>query len=249
MPFHNTAQLAPLQDRHLPPDLSHHTPQDGPTASARLNASAQPYKRETMPTPCTSVTDGLTSTLTETTAAQPARKKRCDAGKPHGPHKPRKASPVTRMDNGVSLIGLTGRHGTGKQLRVSTADLPDLLAFTDNGTRLQVVMDGTGKHPTLRLNGPNAQRWQHSENTRDLVTVARFLVGETHGGRRIRCKDHDPFNLTRDNLEVLVPAIEETFPIDWEKAVTDRQAKMQGCCEGQTIHQPQEPAGSLPATA
>lgn len=139
-----------------------------------------------------------------------------------------KDSPVTRMDNGTALIGLTGRHGTGKQLRVSTADLPDLLAFTDNGRRLHVVNNGAG-HIKVQIGGPNAQRWRQSENPNDLVTVARFLVGETHGGRHICCKDHNPFNLTRDNLEVLVRAKEETFTINWEKAVAARQTKMKAC--------------------
>ncbi|MFT8307760.1 hypothetical protein [Acetobacter malorum] len=198
-----------------------------------------------MSTPCTSVTDGLTSTLTETTAAQPARKKRCDAGKPHGPRKPRKDSPVTPMDNGVSLIGLTGRHGTDKHLRVSTADLPDLLVFTDNGRRLHVVNNGAG-HIKIQIGGPNAQRWRQSENTRDLVTVARFLVGETHGGRRICCKDHNPFNLTRDNLEVLVRAKEETFTIDWEKAVAARQAKMKACQSHASGIQTDQQAQTIP---
>lgn len=171
-----------------------------------------------------------------------SRKKRSDAGKPHGRLRPRKASPVTHMDNGTALIALTGRHGTGKHLRVSTADVPDLLAFTDNGKHLHAVPSDTHGTVYVRVNGPNAQAWKHSANRGDLVTLARFLVGETHGGRCIRCKDHDPLNLTRDNLEVLVPAIEETFTIDWEKAVAARQAKMQECCEaaqrieGLTIH-------------
>ncbi|MFT9295800.1 MAG: hypothetical protein ABF544_08730 [Acetobacter orientalis] len=169
-------------------------------------------------------------------APQNTRKKRSDAGKPKGPRKPRKASPITHMDNGTTLIALTGRHGTGKHLRVSTADLHDLLTFTDNGTRLSVIVNGEGTHSTLCTNGPNAQAWKHSSSPCDLVPVTRFLVGETHGGRRIRSKDHDPFNLTRDNLEVLVPAIEETFPIDWKKAVAARQTKMQSCLERQTNH-------------
>lgn len=170
-----------------------------------------------------------TETLTIPEEGQVHRKKRSDAGKPHGPHKPRQACQITSQDNGTSLIALTGTHGTGKTLRVSTADLPDLMAFTDSGKHLHVVMDGHGKHPTLCIDGTNAQAWKHSEKQSDLVTAARFLVGETHGGRRIRFKDHNSFNLTRNNLEVLVPAIEETFTIDWEKAVAARQAKMQAC--------------------
>lgn len=164
-----------------------------------------------------------------------ARKKRSDAGKPQGPRTPRKASPITHIDNDTSLIALTGTHGTGKTLRVSTKDLADLMTFTDSGTRLSVIVNGNNQ-PILCTNGPNAKAWKRSTNPCDLVTVARFLTGETHGGRRIRFKDRNSFNLTRDNLEVLVPAIEQTFSIDWEKAVAARQAKMQSCLERRTYH-------------
>lgn len=170
-----------------------------------------------------------TDTLTIPEEGQVHRKKRSDAGKPHGPHKPRQACKITPLDNGTSLIALTGTHGTGKTLRVSTEDLPDLMTFTDNGKHLHVVPSDSLGHVYARISGPNAQAWKHSENRNDLVTAARFLVGETHGGRSIRNKDHNSLNLTRDNLEVLVPAIEETFTIDWAKAVAARQAKMQAC--------------------
>ncbi|GEB84152.1 hypothetical protein AOR01nite_26290 [Acetobacter orleanensis] len=166
-------------------------------------------------------------------APQNTRKKRSDAGKPQGPRTPRKASPITHMDNGTALIALTGRHGTGRHLRVSKTDLPDLMIFTDNGTRLHVIDNGSGQ-VKIQIGGRKAKAWKHSTNPSDLVTAARFLVGETHGGRRIRFKDRNAFNLTRDNLEVLVPAIEETFTIDWQKAVAARQTKMQSCLERQT---------------
>lgn len=169
-----------------------------------------------------------TDTLTTPEEGQARRKKRSDAGQPHGPRKPRQACQITSQDNGTSQIALTGTHGTGKTLRVSTADLPDLMAFTDSGRHLHAVDNGVNQIK-VQIGGPNAQAWKHSENRSDLVTAARFLVGEAHGGRRIRFKDHNSFNLTRNNLEVLVPAIEQTFSIDWEKAVAARQAKMQAC--------------------
>lgn len=158
------------------------------------------------------------------TAPKPHRKKRADAGKPQGPKKPHTPSKTIALDNGTTKVSLQGRHGTGKHLLVSTQDLPDLLSFSDNGTHLHVVNNGTGR-PYVRINGPKAQAWKHSSNPSDLLTVARFLVGETHGGRRITFKDHNPFNCTRDNLEVLVPAIEQTFTIDWGKAEAARHAK------------------------
>ncbi|GAN69717.1 hypothetical protein Abol_058_002 [Acetobacter orleanensis JCM 7639] len=107
------------------------------------------------------------------------------------------------------------------------------MIFTDNGTRLHVIDNGSGQ-VKIQIGGRKAKAWKHSTNPSDLVTAARFLVGETHGGRRIRFKDRNAFNLTRDNLEVLVPAIEETFTIDWQKAVAARQTKMQSCLERQT---------------
>lgn len=44
---------------------------------------------------------------------------------------------------------------------------------------------------------------------------------------------------------MLVPAIEETFPIDWEKAVTDRQAKMKACQSHASGIQPDQQAQTI----
>lgn len=153
------------------------------------------------------------------------RKKRADAGVPHGPMKPHAPSKTHILDNGTAQLSLSGRHGSGKHLLVNTDDIPDLMRFTDNGTRLHVVCDGRGK-PYVRIKGPKSQAWARSTNPDHLITAARFLVGETNGSRKIKFKDHNPFNLTRDNLEVEVPAKDEVFPINWEKAVAARQTKM-----------------------
>ena len=168
--------------------------------------------------------DTLKAPSKASTAPKPHRKKRADAGKPQGPKKPHTPSKTIALDNGTTKVSLQGRYGNGKHLLVSSQDLPDLLSFSDNGTRLHVVNNGTGR-PYVSIHGHKAQAWKHSSNPRDLLTVARYLVGETHRGRRITFKDHNPFNLTRDNLEVLVPAIEQTFTIDWEKAEAARHAK------------------------
>lgn len=134
------------------------------------------------------------------------------------------------------MIPLTGKYGTGKYLRVSTIDLPDLLDFTENGKRLFAVNAGNG-YIKIQIKGAKAQAWARSKNPNHLITAARFLIGESNHGRRVHFKDGNSFNLTRSNIEVEIPAIKKTFPIDWGKAITSRQTKMAKCdFSNPTIH-------------
>lgn len=161
------------------------------------------------------------------------RRRRADFGIKRGPLKPRQPAKVSPAERGEIAISLSGTHGQGKSARISRDDALDVLAFTESGKRLHVVESSPGASPIVRISGPAAQAWAKSPNPKHSITLARFLVGETHAGRRVRFKDHDPFNLTRDNLVIEVPALtrqasssEAFFPIDWDKAEAARKAKM-----------------------
>lgn len=113
------------------------------------------------------------------------------------------------------------------------------MSMSEDGKRLCVVLDGDRTNPSVCVGGPKAQAWAESANPAHLVTLSRLLLGETHTGRRIRFKDHNPFNLCRDNMEIEVKATKERFQIDWTKAEERRAIQLdraEKATEGRTAH-------------
>lgn len=143
---------------------------------------------------------------------QSLRKVSSDKGIPKGPRKPRQPARGTLKGDHYE-IPLRGVHGAGNSLRIAREDHADTMRMSDEGKRIYVVVNGADD-PTVRLGPDSIQR----------ITLARFLAGEMHRGRRLRHKDGNPFNLHRDNLETEVKATGERFPIDWDKAVAGREA-------------------------
>lgn len=150
------------------------------------------------------------------------RKVRSDKGKQRGPRKPRKTlSPVPL---GIGHVGLpmSGTHGQGHMLVLSADDVTDVLAISDNGKKLYVVPGGADG-VNVRFRDETCTIWSKHNGAQPLASVVRFLASETHGGRVIRHKDGNPFNLTRENLEIEVKAKKSRHPIDWDKAVSERR--------------------------
>ncbi|WP_225198009.1 hypothetical protein [Gluconobacter oxydans] len=94
-----------------------------------------------------------------------------------------------------------------------------MMRMSDEGKSIYVITDRRG-HPTVVL----LTKAPQTSGSHQLVTVGRFIAGEMHDGRRLRYKDHNPFNLHRDNLETEVKSTGKRFPINWEKAVAGREA-------------------------
>lgn len=155
---------------------------------------------------------------------QSSRKVRSDKGIPKGPRKPRQPARGTLKGDGNGSpdhweIPLRGGHGSGHSLRIAQEDHEDIMKMSEDGKRIYVVVDRTG-HPTVVV----TTKAPPTPGNHQTITLARFLAGEMHGGRRLRHKDGNPFNLHRDNLETEVKATGERFPIDWDKAAAGREA-------------------------
>lgn len=127
---------------------------------------------------------------------------------------------------------------------LDNADMGFVMNMSEAGKRLCVVPDGKGAL-YICVNGPKTQAWAGSTNPSHNDTLARLLLGETHTGRRIRFKDHNPFNLCRDNIEIEVKTTQERFPVDWAKAeerraeLLDRAESKLACQKavgGRTVH-------------
>jgi len=146
------------------------------------------------------------------------RKVRSDAGISKGPRKPRQS--VTGHRNGAGWsVPLKGVHARGRSLRIAIEDHSDIMKMSDIGKRIYVVTPQGSDRPTVVMRTDAPQ----TSGAHQTVTVARFLAGEMHGGRKLHYKDGNPFNLCRTNLETEVLATGERFPIDWNKAVAGRE--------------------------
>jgi len=168
--------------------------------------------------------DAVALTIANTIIPEPkgrTRKVRTDKGKGRGPRKP--PSPAQRTQHGeIVELALRGVHGVGKVLRLSQKDAVFILNASDDGRNLYVVPHGAGRVPMVTISGLFAQAFAGSSNPSHNVTVARLLLGETHGGRTVQFLDHDTFNLCRGNLVTEVRATKQRFPIDWQKAEARR---------------------------
>lgn len=146
------------------------------------------------------------------------RKVRSDKGILKGPYKPRQPTRGTLKGDHLE-ISLSGVHGLGNSLGIAKEDHQDLMRMSDEGKRIYVVTNRS-EQPTVVM----TTKAPPTPGSHQTVTVARFIAGEMHGGRKLRYKDGNPFNLHRDNLETEVKATGERFPIDWNKSVAGRSA-------------------------
>lgn len=154
------------------------------------------------------------------------RKVRSDKGKKYGPRKPRKTPSPVPLGIGQVGLPLSGTHGQGHMLVLSAEDVADVLAVSDNGKKLYVITRGGGTTVGVSFRDTTCFVWSKYNGKNPLATLERFLASETHGGRVIRHKDGNPFNLTRENLEIEVKAKKSRHPIDWDKAVSERKHRM-----------------------
>ncbi|OAJ69285.1 hypothetical protein A0123_00094 [Gluconobacter cerinus] len=135
---------------------------------------------------------------------------------PKGHKKPR--APVRgSQEAGSWTLQLSGVHGAGRFLHIAAPDHANLMQMSDEGKRIYVITDRSGHHTAVMLT-----KAPQTPGSHQMVTVARFLAGEMHDGRKLHYKDGNPFNLHRDNLETEIKATSERHPINWEKAVAGR---------------------------
>jgi len=159
-------------------------------------------------------------TIADTNSREPrgrTRKVRTDKGKWRGPRKP--PTPAQRTQHGeIVEVALRGVHGAGKVLHLSQEDAEFVLTASDDGRNLYVVPKGAARVPMVTISGLFAQAFAGGSNPSHNVTVARLILGETHGGRTVQFLDHDTFNLCRSNLATEIRATKQRFPIDWQTA-------------------------------
>lgn len=144
---------------------------------------------------------------------------------PKGPKKPRLPQPG-RFNGEYWEIPLLGTHGSGRMLSLDPEDYEDVMRLSERGKRLQVDSGGAENNLRVRISGPHAVAWTESTNRARQITLQRFLAAEAHGGRSIHHSDGNPFNNRRSNFTLTVRAIDQKFPIAWDKAEALRKERL-----------------------
>ncbi|MEJ5117219.1 hypothetical protein WH158_07285 [Gluconobacter cerinus] len=149
------------------------------------------------------------------------RKPRSDKGVPRGPYSPRTETRGTCKGD-YWEIPLTGNHGEGEVLLVSSSAHPSLMEISDNGTKLYV-----GAELDICIKGPKAAAFADSWNTDHQLTVTRFITGTLHRGLAVCHINHNRLDNRDGNLIHEVKAKKTRHPINWEDAEYKREKRME----------------------